>query len=89
MEPKIIVRKPTPAETKTSNAWGTWEKEPSEFGWQYDKKETCLILSGKASVKTKEGNIASFGAGDWVVFPQGISCTWKISEKITKKYKFG
>lgn len=85
----IEVRKPTEEEIKTAGSWSAWEKEVSEFPWSYADKETCLILKGKAEVEGKNGEGASFGAGDFVVFPQGLECTWKIKEPIEKKYKFG
>jgi uncharacterized cupin superfamily protein len=85
----ITVRKPTPAEKKEAEGWGIWEKEPSEFDWSYSEKETCHILEGKATVKGKDGSSTSFGAGDYVIFPQGLECTWKIEKKIRKRYKFG
>lgn len=90
--PKIIVRKPTPAEHKEAAEWGTWEKEPSTFDWNYDEQETCLILEGSASVEAKNWPKAysvSFGPGDWIVFPVGLKCVWTIKQKIKKKYKFG
>jgi len=52
------------------------------------EQETCLILEGKAVVKTPEETI-EFGAGDYVVFPEGLKCTWEIKKKIRKHYKFG
>lgn len=85
----IEIRKPTEEEKKMAEGWSTWNKEPSEFYWQYDDKETCLILRGRAEVSDDEGEIVSFGAGDWVVFPAGLECRWKIIEEIEKKYKFG
>jgi uncharacterized protein len=85
----IEVRKPTAAEIAEAEKWGEWEKEPSEFPWSYDEQETCLILSGHAVVDGQNGEHAEFGAGDWVVFPVGLEATWKISETIKKKYKFG
>lgn len=86
---KIIVRKPTDAEKKEAQKWAIWEKEPSEFGWSYSEKETCLMLEGKATVTATDGSRASFSAGDYVVFPQGLSCTWRIEKKIRKHYRFG
>ena len=86
---KMNVKKPSTEEISLTVSWGTWEKEPSEFPWVYDDKETCYILEGKAEVTDKEGNIVSFEAGDWVTFDKGVECTWKISETINKKYKFG
>lgn len=29
------------------------------------------------------------GAGDLVVFPKGMSCTWDVSVGVDKHYKFG
>ena len=83
----IEVRKPTPEENREARSWPVWTKEPSSFDWEYDRKETCLILEGNATVEA-EGDAVRFGAGDWVVFPQGLRCVWNISEGIRKYYKF-
>ncbi len=83
----IQVSKPTPEQIKETESWGDWAKEPSEFPWSYDQTETCYILSGKATVACGDQSV-DFGAGDWVVFPKGLECTWKIRETIKKKYKF-
>ncbi|MFH1306320.1 MAG: cupin domain-containing protein [Candidatus Micrarchaeota archaeon] len=85
----IIVRKPTPQEIEESKNWGDWGKSPSEFEWSYDEKETCYILEGNATVKPEGGKEVSFEAGDLVIFPKGMNCTWKIEKTIKKKYKFG
>ena len=81
-------RKPTQKEQKEAEDWPIWEKEESEFPWEYDEKETCLILSGKAVIKCDDGTV-EFAAGDFVTFPIGLKCTWEIKEKIKKHYKFG
>ena len=65
------------------------DKEPSEFPWSYDVKETCLILEGKATVISADGLEISFAAGDLVTFEAGLECTWKIKETISKRYSFG
>jgi len=85
MEPKV--KKPTEKEKQEAESWPTWEKEESKFPWEYDLQETCLILEGKAVVKTQEGS-TEFGAGDYVVFPKGLKCTWEIKKKIRKHYNF-
>ncbi len=69
--------------------WDIWEKEESEFPWHYDTNEHCYILEGRAEVNPSGGEPVEFGAGDYVVFPEGMDCTWKITEKIRKHYKFG
>ena len=86
---KIEIRKPSKEEAKEARSWGIWEKEVSEFPWEYDENESCLILDGKAEVTTASGEKVEFGKGDLVVFPVGLKCTWKITEPIKKYYKFG
>jgi len=49
-------------------------KEPSTFPWSYDEKETCLILDGKVTTP-HGGEPVTFGQGNLVVSPQGMSCT--------------
>ncbi len=68
--------------------WPIWEKEISEFDWYYSDKETCYLLEGEVIVKTDDGEV-KFGKGDMVVFPKGLSCTWKIIKPVKKHYKFG
>lgn len=85
---KPQVRKPDEEESEKAQSWPTWEKEASTFPWEYDQQETCLIIEGRAMAKTDEGDV-EFGAGDYVIFPKGLKCTWEIKEKIRKHYKFG
>jgi uncharacterized protein len=85
---KPQVTKPTPKQQKEAAEWPIWEKEESTFPWEYDEQETCLILKGKAQVQTSSGAV-EFAAGDYVIFPVGLKCTWTIKEKIKKHYKFG
>ena len=67
--------------------WPIWEKEVSKFDWSYSSKESCYLLEGKVKVIAEDGEVAEFGAGDFVVFPEGLNCTWDISEKVKKHYK--
>lgn len=83
MNLKPTVRKPTKNEQNEAGSWPIWEKEESEFPWEYSEQETCLILEGKAAVKTPDETI-EFGKGDYVVFPEGLKCTWQIKKKIKK-----
>ena len=82
-------KRPDQQEKSQTDDWSTWEKEPSEFPWFYSDMETCYIMQGKATVVSADGATIEFEAGDLVVFEQGLECTWKISERIVKKYKFG
>lgn len=87
----IEVKKPTQDELDNLNVtnWPIWEKEPSSFDWSYDQKESCYILEGSVDVKLPDGSTVKIEKGDFVVFPQGLSCHWNIHEKIKKHYSFG
>lgn len=68
--------------------WSIWEKEASEFPWHYDQKEICYLLEGKVTVTPENGNSVTFGKGDLVTFPAGMSCHWQIHEAVKKHYQF-
>ena len=85
---EVIVKKPTAEEIQKMKQQPIWEKEVSTFPWHYDDQETCLILDGEVTVKTKNGTV-SFKAGDLVIFPKGLDCTWNIKSPVRKHYKFG
>jgi len=85
---KIEVRKPTEKEGKEAASWPIWQKEASSFPWHYDEREICLILEGEVSVKAGDEEV-SFKGGDYVIFPEGLDCTWNIKKPVKKHYKFG
>jgi len=68
--------------------WPVWEKEVSEFDWYYDSREQCLFLEGHVIVESELGK-AEFGKGDFVTFPEGLKCVWKVLKPIKKHYRFG
>jgi len=68
--------------------WPVWEKEASEFPWEYDSKEMCYILAGKICVTPEGGDPVSIEAGDYVEFAKGLKCTWTILEDVRKHYQF-
>lgn len=84
---KIEVRRPTEEEKERFKIYPVWECEPSEFPWTYDATEECLLIEGRVAVTTDEGEV-SFGPGDFVRFPAGLSCTWKVTERVRKHYVF-
>ena len=83
----VVVKKPSDEEVKKCKAWPIWSKEPSTFEWSYTQTETCLILEGKVTVSDTEDSV-TFSVGDLVVFPEGLECTWRISEPVRKHYNF-
>ena len=87
---KVEVKKLTKEELDKLNVfdWPIWTKEESEFDWYYSDKESCYIIEGDVEVKTDNGPV-NFKTGDFVVFPQGLKCVWKINKAVKKHYKFG
>ena len=84
---EIIVRKPTEAEVKAFSSKPTWGCGVSEFDWYYDSQEECILIEGEVTVEY-DGRSVSFGAGDYVRFPKGLSCVWKVSKSVKKHYEF-
>lgn len=68
--------------------WSIWEKEVSRFPWVYDCIEECFLLEGEVTVEIKDGKSVSFGKGDFVTFPRGLSCTWIVKKPVKKHYNF-
>lgn len=71
------------------NSWPTWSKEVSKFPWSYSEQEVAYVLEGEVVVTPNGGEPVSFGAGDLVTFPTGMSCTWEVKKPLRKHYRFG
>ena len=86
---KIIVKRVDEKflEEKRVLSWPIWEKEESEFDWFYDSEEHCYLLEGKVTVFVGDEKV-TFGAGDYVIFPKGLKCRWRIEKKVRKHYNF-
>lgn len=87
----ITVEKPTKEKLAGLDikSWPVWEKDISDFPWEYDESETCYLLEGDVVVTPEKGEPVRFEKGDFVVFPAGLKCRWKINKKVKKHYKFG
>lgn len=71
------------------SSWPTWTKEVSVFPWSYSEREIAYILEGEVTVTPKDGEPVSFGKGDLVTFPVGLSCSWDVKKPLRKHYQFG
>ncbi len=87
---EITVRQLTQEELKKKGVfgWPIWSKEISRFDWQYESVEECYFLEGDVEVTTQDGKKMSFGRGDFVTFPEGLSCVWEIKRPVRKHYNF-
>ena len=72
---------------KEIKSWPIWSCEVSEFDWEYSELESCLLLEGEVEVS---GNFETvkLGVGDYVVFPRGLKCRWKVTKPVRKHYSF-
>jgi len=85
---RISVTRPTRQQVAEAGTWPIWTCGVSTFDWHYDEMETCYVLEGRVTITASQQSV-SFGPGDWVVFPQGMDCVWKVSAPVKKHYKFG
>ena len=88
---KITVEKPDSAKLEALGVkqWPTWSKEVSTFPWDYSSQEVAYILEGEVTVTPKNGgDPVSFGAGDLVTFPAGLSYVWEVNKALRKHYQF-
>ena len=86
----VVVRKPNEQEIEKCKSWPIWSCPASEFEWQYDQTETCLIVEGQVTVTDgiDGGDSITFGPGDLVEFPVELQCVWKVTEPVKKHYNF-
>ena len=86
---QITIHKPsdTEIEQKEIQSWPIWTCEVSEFDWEYDQQESCLLLEGDVEVKS-DFETVKFGGGDFVVFPKGLKCKWTVIKPVRKHYSF-
>ncbi len=86
---QISIHKPSNTEIEQQEilSWPIWTCEVSEFDWEYDQQESCLLLEGDVEVKS-DFETVKFGGGDFVVFPKGLKCKWKVIKPVRKHYSF-
>ncbi|GMH13087.1 hypothetical protein Nepgr_014928 [Nepenthes gracilis] len=87
----IVERNPSDARLSELGirSWPKWGCPPGKLKLRYDARETCYFVKGKVKVYPKGSQEAvEFGAGDLVILPKGLSCTWDVSVAVDKYYKF-
>ncbi|XP_068651048.1 uncharacterized protein [Aristolochia californica] len=66
-----------------------WGCPSGKFSLKFDTQETCYLLKGRVKAYIKDSSeVLEFGAGDLLIIPQGLSCTWDVSIALDKHYKF-
>ena len=72
---------------KDIKSWPIWSCEVSEFDWEYSERESCLLLEGEVEVSSAFETV-KLCVGDYVVFPKGLKCRWKVTKPVRKHYSF-
>lgn len=87
---QIIVEK-NPAQSRLDSLgvtkWDTWEKEVSVFPWTFPEQEIAYILDGECIMTPTGGTAVTFGKGDLVTFPAGMTASWEVVKPLHKHYK--
>jgi hypothetical protein len=89
-EERIRIERPTEErlEELKVDTWSPWECGVETFDWEYGTTETAYVKEGKVRVVTEGGQEVQIAAGDLVVFPRGVRCTWEVQEPIRKVFTF-
>lgn len=86
----IIVEK-NPAQTRLDalhvKKWATWQKEVSVFPWTFLEQEIAYIVEGECVITPTGGTPVTFGKGDLVTFPAGMTANWEVKQPLHKHYK--
>jgi hypothetical protein len=67
--------------------WDVWEKDASESECSYTMEEHCFVERGSARI-IHRGATLDVREGDYVVFPVGMTCTWKVAGPLGVRYAF-
>ena len=89
---KVLIKSPCSASVIIQYGiknWPIWQCEPSNFEWNYNEKEICLIIEGEANIKTQTGENYFIKSGDLVEFSKGLHCEWQIIKSIRKHFRLG
>ncbi|KAK2632803.1 uncharacterized protein LOC104429154 [Eucalyptus grandis] len=99
----LVERDPPESKLSELNikCWPKWGCPPGKYQLKFDAEETCYLVKGKVKVyprgsssspssasASSEDQFVEFGAGDLVIIPKGLSCTWDVSVAVDKYYKF-
>jgi uncharacterized cupin superfamily protein len=61
-----------------------WEGTAGSFNWHYEKDEMIFVLSGEAWITDAEGRERHVGSGDYVFFPAGATCRFRVETYLRK-----
>ena len=68
--------------------WPTWEKEVSQFPFDYDETEIAYVLEGEIVVTNADGEPVRIVPGDLVTFHAGLESQWEVVKPLRKHYSY-
>lgn len=85
----VVEKNPTQSRLDALNVtkWPTWQKEVSTFDWTFHEQEIAYILEGDCVITPTGGAPVSFGKGDLVTFPAGMTASWEVKQPLHKHYQ--
>lgn len=89
MQAIIVEKNPSQSTLDRLNVtkWATWKKEISVFPWVFPEQEIAYILEGECVITPKDGAPVTFGKGDLVTFPAGMTASWEVKQPLHKRYQ--
>ena len=63
---------------------GVWSCEVGSFARAVETAELMLIVQGKATFTTDDGQVFNMSAGDTLLFPAHTKGQWNITERLMK-----
>ena len=84
-----VEKNPTQSHLKSLGVskWPTWQKEVSVFPWTFHEQEVAYILEGECVITPIGAAPISFGKGDLVTFPAGMTANWEVKQALHKHYQ--
>jgi len=87
MEEKLEITIMTPSEEEKAFMvmQPVWGCGIGNFNWLYDDKIISWLTEGEATI-SYGGKSIIIKAGDFVIFPKGLSCSWDVSKPVKKHF---
>jgi uncharacterized cupin superfamily protein len=75
---------------RTLRSWGDWASGVWEITpgtvTDVEADEAFVVLSGRATVRTQDGEVLELGPGATGTFAAGVATTWEVHETLRKVF---
>jgi len=86
IEMRIVVRKLSKEQARAIGIYNWPESTITTnfFTWHHESKEECYLTEGEVEISTPDGQKTIIKAGDFVVFPKGLSCICHVKRPVRR-----